>query len=491
MADKEVWNLGGPVVPAAGDRIGVGTGPLAGGYSVRGDFVYKTAAGNYFCNGSLGIGTATPGAKLEVAGAGGLAAMNLLETGVRNWSIRSGALASGSFDIADLTAGVSCISITSSANVGIGASAPGVKLEVANGDQSLSRVRIRNTGVGGQAWDLMAGLHNASQSNFSLYCATSGVTAMTVTSGGFVGIGTNAPGTPLHVVGGSGQFATFGNNNARGTGNSYFGITDASGRKAFVGYGASADNFHIMNEVAGQLGLGTNGVFRFIMDVTGNITPGSDNAQAFGWPSARWSVIYAATGTINTSDEREKKWRGALSDAEFDAGVRVLDELGFYQWIDAVDEKGARSARFHFGARAQRVWAIFADAKLIDPIKNGKPGATPYAFLCWDAWEEERRPIMKEKKVRKTRPVMVDSGKVGEDGAPIMVEKDEAYFETEMVDSGKTEVVRAAGDRFGLRVDQLALFLVACIDERSRREANAAADRIAALEAAIADLAKG
>uniref|UniRef100_UPI00259A9EA1 hypothetical protein n=1 Tax=uncultured Sphingopyxis sp. TaxID=310581 RepID=UPI00259A9EA1 len=133
--------------------------------------------------------------------------------------------------------GAEVLRINSAGNVGIGTSAPGVKLEVANGDQSLSRVRIRNTGAGGQAWDLMAGLHNASQSNFSLYCATSGVTAMTVTSGGFVGIGTNAPGTPLHVVGGSGQFATFGNNNARGTGNSYFGITDASGRKGFVGYG--------------------------------------------------------------------------------------------------------------------------------------------------------------------------------------------------------------------------------------------------------------
>ena len=38
----------------------------------------------------------------------------------------------------------------------------------------------------------------------------------------------------------------------------------------------------------------------------GNFRPGADNAYSLGEPSFRWSVVYAATGTINTSDVRAK-----------------------------------------------------------------------------------------------------------------------------------------------------------------------------------------
>ena len=104
------------------------------------------------------------------------------------------------------------------------------------------------------------------------------------------------------------------------------------------------------------------------------------------------------------------------------AGRRIIAELGFYQWNDAIAAKSAADARYHFGVQAQRVWEIMADESLIDPIDaEGRPGATPYAFLCWDAWAE------------------------GDE----------------------------AGDRFGIRPDQLALFLIAAQEAR-----------LAALEAA-------
>src|SRR3546814_7390405 len=83
----------------------------------------------------------------------------------------------------------------------------------------------------------------------------------------------------------------------------------------------------------------------------GVISPGSDNAQSLGWSSGRWSVVYAATGTINTSDEREKKWRGAANKKEIVAAKEMISELGFFQWIEAVDEKGPRRARYHYGDR--------------------------------------------------------------------------------------------------------------------------------------------
>lgn len=147
---------------------------------------------------------------------------------------------------------------------------------------------------------------------------------------------------------------------------------------------------------------------------SGNINPTSDNANSLGLAGNRWSVIYAGTGTIDTSDEHMKAWRGALTAAELAAAKAIVGELGIYRWLDAVEAKGP-DARLHFGARAQRVWAIMAEHGLVDPIgPDGKPGKTPYAFLCWDEWETPE----------------------------------------------------GSGSRYGLRLDQLTLFLIAGLDAR-------------------------
>jgi hypothetical protein len=50
----------------------------------------------------------------------------------------------------------------------------------------------------------------------------------------------------------------------------------------------------------------TNNTERARITSAGNTRPGADNAYSLGEPSFRWSVVYAATGTINTSDERAK-----------------------------------------------------------------------------------------------------------------------------------------------------------------------------------------
>jgi hypothetical protein len=111
-----------------------------------------------------------------------------------------------------------------------------------------------------------------------------------------------------------------------------------------------------------------------------------------------------------------------LSSAELAAARRIAGDLGFYQWQDAIAEKGADGARLHVGARAQAVWAIMADEGLIDPIAEGVRPDSRYAFLCYDEWAEER-------------------------------------------DAAGQSVV-AAGNRFGIRPDQLALFLIAAQEAR-------------------------
>lgn len=160
----------------------------------------------------------------------------------------------------------------------------------------------------------------------------------------------------------------------------------------------------------------------------GAFLPLNDNSVSVGSGAARFSTLYAGTGTINTSDARAKAWRGPATEAERRAAERIIGELGFYQWHDAIAAKGADGARLHFGVRAQAVWTIMAEEALIDPIDaEGVPGDTPYAFLCWDAWDAE------------------SDGGTGE-----------------------------GGDRFGIRPDQLALFLIAALAERMARLEGAA-----------------
>lgn len=137
-------------------------------------------------------------------------------------------------------------------------------------------------------------------------------------------------------------------------------------------------------------------VERWRIGATGTFQPGADNSYDIGAAAARVKVVYAATGTINTSDARDKNWLGAPNAAELNAARRIAAELGFYQWNDAIAEKGAENARRHFGVRAQAVWAIMADEGLVDPVgADGRPGATPYAFLCWDEWPAGEEPAMR------------------------------------------------------------------------------------------------
>src|SRR3546814_15807906 len=63
-----------------------------------------------------------------------------------------------------------------------------------------------------------------------------------------------------------------------------------------------------------------------------------------------------------------------------------------------------------------------AEEGLIAPLAEGQAPDSRYAFLCWDGWDEER--------------------------------------------DAEDRPVRAAGDRFGIRPDQLSLFLIAAQEAR-------------------------
>lgn len=254
--------------------------------------------------------------------------------------------------------------------------------------------------------------------NDTLGLAVGGAEAMRIAPDRHVGIGTAAsPAARLHVKS-SGEILRIETAAARGAGAASVRFYDASGPKGYFGY-AGDDGMHLVNYLNNGILIQTNGL-GLVLEANGYLRPTTDNGQACGQAGNRWSVVYSATGAINTSDARDKRWRGGASAREIAAAGRIVAELGFYQWTDAIAEKGIDGARYHFGVRAQAVWDIMADEGLCNP-SSAAPCHQPYAFLCHDAWpdEVEERP--------------------GE--GPV--------------------VVRDAGSRFGVRPDQLALFLIA------------------------------
>lgn len=159
----------------------------------------------------------------------------------------------------------------------------------------------------------------------------------------------------------------------------------------------------------------SSGTFTF---TGGNVKPGTDNEYSLGMASARFSVLYAGTGTIATSDARAKTAEQDIEAAIFRAWAKV--NYRQYKFTDAVTLKGT-SARWHFGVIAQQVKAAFESEGL---------DAFAYGLLCYDSWE----------------------------GAPAVIDQDGI----------ETVAATEAGDRYGIRYEE-ALALE-CAYLRSRLE---------------------
>ncbi len=117
------------------------------------------------------------------------------------------------------------------------------------------------------------------------------------------------------------------------------------------------------------------------LDTGGNLTPGTDNTQKLGGASNRWSTVYAGTGTINTSDAREKTAVTTLSDAEIAAAQDLVSNIGIYQWLSSVQAKGAGDARKHVGMTVQQAITVMT-AHGLDPMA--------YGFICYDSWPQQK-----------------------------------------------------------------------------------------------------
>lgn len=165
---------------------------------------------------------------------------------------------------------------------------------------------------------------------------------------------------------------------------------DVVHRHDFFGYSGSADYTAAWQQVQQRANFGS-GNARFSYDIGArngadgsesqislnglankSYAPFPDNSIALGDASFRWSVVYAATGTINTSDETQKQDIVGIDDALIDAFLSV--EPVTYRWKDAVAGKGD-AARIHAGWIAQHLQAALI-AQGCDPGR--------YAIWCED-----------------------------------------------------------------------------------------------------------
>jgi hypothetical protein len=152
-----------------------------------------------------------------------------------------------------------------------------------------------------------------------------------------------------------------------------------------------------------------------ILSDSSEFGPATDNVTTLGSASRRWTVVYATTGTINTSDARSKVQDRPLSDAEKAVAVKVKGLLKAFKFADAVESKGDK-ARIHFGVYAQEVALAFESEGL---------NADDYGLFCYDEWE--------------ANPAVLD-----ENGVEV---------------TPATE----AGNRFGIRYEELLAFVLTAI----------------------------
>jgi hypothetical protein len=161
--------------------------------------------------------------------------------------------------------------------------------------------------------------------------------------------------------------------------------TFSSTSNAFVGATYKTSNAYFYEDTSYAVLGGVNGVLMAYGSYPGTVIfagdsntwrPTVDNTRALGTASFRYTVVYATTGTINTSDASQKQQVRELSDVEQRVAQRVKKLIRTFKWNDAVEAKG-EDARIHFGVIAQDVQEAFA-AEGLD--------ASKYGLFCSDTW---------------------------------------------------------------------------------------------------------
>ena len=183
--------------------------------------------------------------------------------------------------------------------------------------------------------------------------------------------------------------------------NQYYQSTTSSGVATnILGLNSSNDLLMLGSSVVGANVIvdtsNSTGIYAFRRNGTNHVyfnsvgvAPGADNTYTLGSSGARWSVVYAATGAINTSDERSKTDIELLNNAEKRVAVALKSLIKKFRFKDAIAKKGD-GARIHIGVIAQEVVQAFSSEGL-DPMR--------YGLVCYDEWGEQEEILDTEGKI--------------------------------------------------------------------------------------------
>ncbi|WP_252407806.1 phage tailspike protein [Escherichia coli] len=163
---------------------------------------------------------------------------------------------------------------------------------------------------------------------------------------------------------------------------------------------------------------------RYVFKADGTQHPSGDATQNLGRASNRYNVGYFAGGTQSSSDARLKTAVRGMTSDEINAAMKIAEVLGFWSWID--DE----SKRLHAGTTVQKVIAILEENNL--DWKN-------YGFIGYDAWDDEFEYVTE----------------IDEFG--------------NLVKNGEMKLIRAAGDLWQFRDQELDRFIMRGLFERIRK----------------------
>jgi hypothetical protein len=215
------------------------------------------------------------------------------------------------------------------------------------------------------------------------------ITVSPTTGAAVVSIASNPTflGTVSSSIGG---FTSSLSNNGIQIGNSSVTIAQSSNEMLFTagnvqsarvtssGISCNALNTSGISSSGNTLTFGLNGGTPYMAVNTASHFPSTDNLISSGLGGNRWSVIFSATPTINTSDANEKQQIRDITSKEKAVGLALKNKLKAFKFNDAVEQKGS-GARIHFGIIAQEVKAAF-DAEGLNP--------EAYGVFCSDTLED-------------------------------------------------------------------------------------------------------
>jgi hypothetical protein len=424
-------------------------------------------------SGNVGIGTSSPGQKLEVLKSGG-GRIRLSETSARYVEIigyAEGTANGSTMGFNTIESGTSTLTermrIDSSGRVGINETSPSAPLHITttsqgtlpalNADADNLLIEDSTPGItlmGGNNGGGMIAFGDISDADIgrifyyhpdnSMRFWTNAAERMRLDSSGHFMVGKTAIDLSVAGVALLESGALF----ATRTGDSVVWFNKLSADGDIIRFQKDGTQVGSIGCEAGDLTIGTSDVGLAFKDGGPWIGPWNmntnavrDNAIDLGFIGGRYDDIYATNGTIQTSDRNDKQDIEELSEAEQRVAIAAKALMRKFRWIDSVEEKGD-DARIHFGIIAQDLQAAF-EAEGLD--------AGRYAMFISSTWWEKQTDV----------PSVEEE--LDEEGN-VIVEAKEAYTRTDIYDTAD-EAPEGATERtrLGVRYPELLAFIIAAI----------------------------